>query len=49
MREKRDKGLGAPKLLHPSLQVNLRGGRLPERDEEGRRFMKTPVEGDLEV
>ncbi len=28
-RRTRDAGLAAPKLLHPSLQVNIRGGRLP--------------------
>lgn len=28
-RQARDAGLAAPKLLHPSLQVNIRGGRLP--------------------
>lgn len=28
-RRARDAGLAAPKLLHPSLQVNIRGGRLP--------------------
>ena len=44
MRKERDEGLGTPRLLHASLQVNLRGGRLPERDEEGRRWMRVPVE-----
>lgn len=44
MRRKRDEGLGTPRLLHASLQVNLRGGRLPERDGEGRRWMRVPIE-----
>lgn len=44
MRRERDEGLGTPRLLHASLQVNLRGGRLPERDEQGRRWMRVPVE-----
>lgn len=30
MRSKRDSSLSAPKLLHQSLQVNIRAGRLPE-------------------
>ena len=34
-RENRDATLGAPTLLHPSLRVNLRGGRLPPPDEAG--------------
>lgn len=31
IREDRDKMLSAPRLLHPSLQVNIRGGRVPEK------------------
>lgn len=42
-REDRDATLGAPRLLHASLQVNLRGGRLPPADSEGRYFLKTPL------
>ena len=33
MREARDKTLGMPKLIIPSLQVNMRAGRMPEPDE----------------
>ncbi|KAI9095852.1 beta-lactamase-like protein [Phlyctochytrium arcticum] len=43
LRNERDSKLGAPRLLHPSLQVNLRAGHLPEPDKEGRRFLKLPV------
>lgn len=42
-RRNRDATLGAPRLLHPSLQVNIRGGRLPPKDEKGRLWFKTPV------
>lgn len=42
-RRGRDATLGAPRLLHPSLQVNIRGGRLPPPDERGRMWFKTPV------
>lgn len=42
-REARDAVLGAPRLLHPSLQVNIRGGRLPPADANGRIWFRTPV------
>jgi len=45
VREARDKTLGMPKLIFPSLQVNMRGGRLPEPDESGKRFLKVPLNG----
>lgn len=47
MRQSRDKQLGTPRLLHASLQINLRGGRLPKADEDGRRFIRTPLKGDF--
>ena len=45
MREARDKTLSMPKLIVPSLQVNIRAGHLPEPDESGKRFLKVPVNG----
>ena len=45
MREARDKTLGMPKLIVPSLQVNIRAGHLPEPDESGKRFLKVPLNG----
>jgi glyoxylase-like metal-dependent hydrolase (beta-lactamase superfamily II) len=45
MREERDKTLNMPQLIIPSLQVNMRGGRLPPRDENGKVFLKVPVNG----
>jgi hypothetical protein len=47
MREDRDATLGTPRLLHASLQINLRGGRFPPPDMEGRRFIRIPLTGDL--
>ena len=44
-REARDKTLAMPKLIIPSLQVNIRGGRLPEPDEHGKSFLKVPLNG----
>lgn len=43
MREARDATLHAPKLLYPSLQVNIRGGRLPPPDANGERYLKLPL------
>ncbi|MCC0003726.1 MAG: MBL fold metallo-hydrolase [Methylobacteriaceae bacterium] len=45
MREARDATLDMPKLIIPSLQVNMRGGELPPADEEGKRFLKVPING----
>lgn len=44
MREARDATLPVPKLLLPSVQVNLRGGRLPEPAANGIRYLKLPID-----
>jgi uncharacterized protein (TIGR01244 family) len=44
LREARDATLPMPKLILPALQVNLRGGRLPEPEEDGRRYLKIPLD-----
>ena len=43
-RERRDKELGMPKLLLPSIQVNIRAGELPEKEANGTRYLKIPVD-----
>lgn len=43
LRKERDDSLGAPRLLHQSVQINIRGGKLPEPNETGHRLMHTPV------
>lgn len=43
MRTKRDKTLGAPRLLLPSLQVNIRAGHMPPPDADGRRRLRIPL------
>ncbi|MEM9795459.1 MAG: MBL fold metallo-hydrolase [Pseudomonadota bacterium] len=43
LRQARDATLGAPKLILPSLQVNMRGGRMPEPDADGNVALKLPV------
>jgi len=44
-RTERDAELDMPKLIIPSLQVNMRAGKLPPADETGKRFLKVPVNG----
>lgn len=44
-RTERDATLDMPKLIIPSLQVNMRAGELPPPDESGKRFLKVPVNG----
>ena len=41
----RDKSLGMPKLMIPSIQVNMRAGHLPEPEAGGKTFLKVPVNG----
>ena len=43
MRQARDATLCAPKLLYPAIQVNIRAGRMPPPDPDGRRYLKIPV------
>ena len=43
MRDARDASLAMPKLIIPSLQVNMRAGQMPEPDDEGDVFLKVPV------
>jgi len=43
MREARDKTLPMPKLILSALQVNMRGGRLPECEANGRSYLKIPL------
>jgi glyoxylase-like metal-dependent hydrolase (beta-lactamase superfamily II) len=43
MRQARDKTLSAPTLLLPSIQVNMRAGKLPPADSNGVHYIKVPV------
>lgn len=43
MRDQRDAELPMPKLILHSLQVNIRGGRLPEPEGNGERYLKLPL------
>lgn len=44
MRTERDATLAMPRLILPSLQINMRAGRLPPRDRDGRLFLKVPLD-----
>ncbi|SNR59750.1 MBL fold metallo-hydrolase [Puniceibacterium sediminis] len=43
MRSARDAQLGMPKLIIPSLQVNMRAGHMPDADAQGNVFLKVPI------
>jgi glyoxylase-like metal-dependent hydrolase (beta-lactamase superfamily II) len=45
VRTARDATLAMPKLIIPSLQVNMKAGRLPEPEADGKRFLKIPLDG----
>ena len=44
MREGRDAQLGMPKLILPSIQVNIRGGELPAPESNNVSYLKIPVD-----
>jgi glyoxylase-like metal-dependent hydrolase (beta-lactamase superfamily II) len=44
LREARDRTLPMPKLILHALQVNVRGGRLPEPEDNGRSYLKFPLD-----
>ena len=43
MREARDATLGMPRLILPSIQINMRAGQMPEPEENGTRYLKIPL------
>jgi hypothetical protein len=43
LREARDAQLPMPRLIVPSLQVNMRAGNLPPPDESGTVMLKLPI------
>ena len=44
VREARDRTLAMPKLILHALQININGGRLPEPESDGRRYLKLPLD-----
>ncbi|MDU9002512.1 MBL fold metallo-hydrolase [Sedimentitalea todarodis] len=43
MRDERDATLGMPRLILPSIQVNMRAGQMPPRDDAGNVYLKIPI------
>lgn len=43
MRNTRDQNLAMPKLMLPSVQVNMRAGQFPPAEDNGIRYLKTPL------
>ena len=43
-RTERDATLDMPKLIIPSLQVNMKAGALPEPESDGKRYLKVPID-----
>lgn len=44
LRDARDATLPLPKLMLAALQINIRGGRAPEPEANGRRYLKLPLD-----
>ncbi|MDP2715325.1 MBL fold metallo-hydrolase [Rheinheimera sp.] len=42
-REARDKTLAVPRLIYPSVQVNIRAGQLPKAESNGVSYIKIPL------
>jgi glyoxylase-like metal-dependent hydrolase (beta-lactamase superfamily II) len=45
LRQARDATLEMPRLIIPSLQVNMRAGQMPEPEDDGRTYLKVPING----
>jgi glyoxylase-like metal-dependent hydrolase (beta-lactamase superfamily II) len=45
MREQRDATLAMPRLIIPSLQINMRAGQMPEAEDNGQSYLKVPING----
>lgn len=43
LREARDENLAVPRLLLPSIQVNIRAGRFPEAEDNGVQYLRIPI------
>lgn len=45
MRNERDAQLAMPRLIIPSLQINMRAGQMPEPEDNGKSYLKVPLNG----
>jgi len=41
--EKRDASLSLPKLIYPSVQINLSAGQFPQKESNGTHYLKIPI------
>lgn len=48
-REARDKTLNAPRLLLPSIQINIDAGHLPPKENNGKAYLKLPLNPQLKM
>jgi len=44
MREARDAQLDMPRLILPSVQINMRAGQMPPPEDNGQRYIKIPID-----
>lgn len=44
--ENRDAGLSLPRLIYPSVQINLTAGQLPDAESNGQHYLKIPIVND---
>ncbi len=49
MRETRDAKLSLPRLIYPALQVNIRGGKGPEPEQNQTAYLRIPFNADIEA
>ena len=45
LRQMRDASLGMPRLIIPSLQINMRAGHMPAPATDGKTYLKVPING----
>ena len=45
LRSERDATLNMPRLIIPAIQVNIRAGHMPAADDQGKVFLKVPING----
>lgn len=48
LREQRDATLAMPTLILPSVQVNVRAGKMPPAQADGRTYMQVPINAFLQ-
>ena len=45
LRQARDASLDMPRLIIPSLQINMRAGHMPKAADDGKTYLKVPING----